>query len=80
MNLSDAASPRFTLDTNLLVYSVDLNAGIRYQLALCIIDKAPDVDCWLTLQSLSEFYAVVTRKRLMPAVRRDNRRLSAALP
>ena len=30
-------------------------------------DIAPEVDCWLTLQALSEFYAVVTRKRLMPA-------------
>jgi predicted nucleic acid-binding protein len=63
---SDAASPRFTLDTNLLVYSVDLDAGARHQLALRIVDKAPDMDCWLTLQSLSEFYAVVTRKRIMP--------------
>ena len=59
------ASPRFTLDTNLLVYSVDLDAGARHQLALRVVDKAPDADCWLTLQSLSEFYAAVTRKRIM---------------
>jgi len=62
-----AASPRFTLDTNLLVYSVDTGAGSRHQLALQIVHKAPEVDCWLTLQSLSEFYAVVTRKQTMPA-------------
>ncbi len=61
-----AASPRFTLDTNLLVYSVDTAAGSRHQLAIQIVHKAPEVDCWLTLQSLSEFYAVVTRKGLMP--------------
>lgn len=67
MMRSAAASPRFTLDANLLVYSVDLDAGARHQLALCIVDKAPEADCWLTLQSLSEFYAVVTRKRIMPA-------------
>jgi predicted nucleic acid-binding protein len=64
---SIAPNLRFTLDTNLLVYSVDVDAGTRHQLALRIVDKAPDVDCWLTLQSLSEFYAVVMRKRLMPA-------------
>ena len=62
---SEAANPRFTLDSNLLVYSVVIDAGERHQLALDIVDKAPDVDCWLTLQSLSEFYAVATRKRLM---------------
>jgi predicted nucleic acid-binding protein len=64
---NEGASPRFTLDTNLLVYSVDLDAGARHELALRVLDRAPDVDCWLTLQSLSEFYAAVTRKRMMPA-------------
>ena len=66
MTRSETANPRFTLDANLLVYSVDLDADARHQLALRIVHKAPDVDCWLTLQALSEFYAVVTRKRLMP--------------
>src|SRR5438067_10046571 len=65
---NEGASPRFTLDTNLLVYSVDLDAGARHELALRVLDRAPDVDCWLTLQSLSEFYAAVTRKRIMSAV------------
>jgi predicted nucleic acid-binding protein len=64
---NEGANPRFTLDTNLLVYSVDLDAGARHELALRVLDRAPDVDCWLTLQSLSEFYAAVTRKRMMPA-------------
>ena len=64
---SEEASSRFTLDANLLVYSVDLDAGARHQLALRVVDKAPEADCWLTLQSLSEFYAAVTRKRMMSA-------------
>ena len=64
---SAGADERFTLEANLLVYAVDVDAGTRHQLALRIVDKAPDFDCWLTLQSLSEFYAVVTRKRIMPA-------------
>jgi predicted nucleic acid-binding protein len=67
MPRSGTASPRFTLDANLLVYSVDLDAGERHHLALRIVHIAPEVGCWLTLQALSEFYAVVTRKRLMPA-------------
>ena len=56
---------RFTLDTNVLVYSVDGGAGWRQQAALQIIELAARADCWLTLQSLSEFYAVATRKRMM---------------
>jgi len=64
---STAAKPRFTLDSNLLVYSVDLDAGARHEAALRIVDNAPDADCWLTLQSLSEFFAAVTRERIMPA-------------
>jgi predicted nucleic acid-binding protein len=60
-------NPRFTLDTNLLVYSVDSRGDGRHDLALELVNRAPDVDCWLTLQSLSEFYVVVTRKRMMPS-------------
>jgi predicted nucleic acid-binding protein len=67
MTRSGIPNSRFSLDTNLLVYSVDTKEGWRHRLALEIVDRALDVDCWLTLQSLSEFYATVTRKRLMPA-------------
>ena len=31
-----------------------------------IIARAPFVECWLTLQSISEFYFVITRNRLAP--------------
>jgi predicted nucleic acid-binding protein len=55
---------RFTLDTNILVYAMDRQAGDRHALASQIIDMAVRVDCCLTLQSISEFYAAVTRKRL----------------
>jgi predicted nucleic acid-binding protein len=61
-------NPRFTLDTNLLVYSVDSRAGVRHDLASRILLRAPRVDCCLTFQSLSEFYSVVSRKGLMPAM------------
>src|SRR5712691_10017517 len=56
------ASQRFTLDTNLLVYSVDLDAGPRHIAAAQIVRGAVRRDCWLTLQAISAFYAAVTRK------------------
>ena len=58
---------RFTLDTNLLVYSIDAQAGPRHMLAARIIEQAVACDCWLTLQAVSEFYFAATRKRVMPA-------------
>lgn len=61
------ANLRFTLDTNLLVYSVDSIAGPRHDLSLEIVNRALDVDCWLTLQSISEFFSVVARKGMVPA-------------
>jgi len=60
---------RFTLDTNILVYSVDGEAGRRHRLASEIIELAANRDCWITLQAVSEFYAVVARKRLVPRAR-----------
>ena len=60
------ATERFTLDTNILVYSIDSAAGERHALAAEIVDRAAECECWLTLQALSEFYAAVTRKGLVP--------------
>ncbi len=55
---------RFTLDTNVLVYALDRASGDRHAVASQIIARAPFVQCWLTLQSISEFYFAITRKRL----------------
>jgi predicted nucleic acid-binding protein len=60
------AKPRVTLDTNLLVYAVDQSAGDRHQTAAQIILRVARADCVLTLQSISEFYVVASRKRIMP--------------
>ena len=57
---------RFTLDTNILSYSIDNAAGVRQAMARRIIDMSLACDCWLTLQSVSEFYAAATRKGRMP--------------
>ena len=58
---------RFTLDTNILVYALDADAGDRHRLAGTIVDQAVLLDCRLTLQAVSEFYSVVSRKRLVSA-------------
>jgi predicted nucleic acid-binding protein len=65
----NGASLRFTLDTNILVYAMDRAADRRHRLAGQIIDLAVRKDCWLTLQSISEFYSAITRKRVMPPAR-----------
>lgn len=62
MTGSETASLRFTLDTNLLVYAVDGDGGWRHSASVEVILSAARQDCWLTLQAISEFYVVVTRK------------------
>lgn len=57
----------FTLDTNILVYSIDRAAGLRHDIAKTIMQRASRLTCCLTLQSISEFYVVVTRKGMMPS-------------
>ncbi|MHB8248716.1 MAG: PIN domain-containing protein [Acidithiobacillus sp.] len=58
---------RISLDTNMLVYALDRDAGERHTLAVDVLDQAVESDCILTTQALSEFFHVVTRKNGMPA-------------
>jgi predicted nucleic acid-binding protein len=55
----------FTLDTNILVYSVDGSAGSRHDIARIIMERAAIGPCCLTLQAVSEFFFVMTRKGIM---------------
>ncbi len=55
-------SSRFTFDTNILIYSVDRSGGNRHDIAVDLVEKAADKDCYLTVQVLGEFYHAVTRK------------------
>lgn len=57
---------RFTLDTNLLIYAIDRDAGERHIKAMNLVRDVVHEDCVLTLQALSEFFAVVTRKGKLP--------------
>lgn len=64
---------RFSLDTNILVYALDAKAGNKHTLAAEIVDRAVERDSHLTLQALSVFYAVVTRKGIVPRMKRPGR-------
>ncbi len=57
---------RFTLDTNVLIYAIDRDAGAKHKTASSILAHAAEKDCVLTLQSLSECFVATTRKSLMP--------------
>ena len=65
---SASARTRFSLDTNVLIYSINASEAAKHAVAATIVDAAVDSDCVLTLQSISDFYWAVTRKRMMPSV------------
>ncbi len=73
---------RITLDTNILIYAANADAGERHHLAIKVLERAILCDCMLTLQSLSEFFAVVTRKGMLsPTVAADHvQELSEVFP
>ena len=56
---------RITIDTNILIYSIDVDASDRHELSRQFVDEAVDKNCVLTFQALSEFYWAVTRKGKM---------------
>lgn len=59
---------RFTVDSNILVYAADADAGPRHRAAVALLDRALDEDCVLLAQTLAEFYRAATRKgRAAPA-------------
>lgn len=60
------SAKRVSLDTNILVYSVDLDAGERHEKAIELFAQLTPSNCVLCVQALSEFFAAVTRKKLMP--------------
>ncbi len=58
---------RVSLDTNVLIYAFDRDAGNKQIAALELIEKCVlDYDCVLTTQTLSEFYFAATRKKIVP--------------
>ena len=57
---------RVTLDSNILVYSADHQAGERQLAAIELLQRVSKSDCVLTLQSLAEFFNVTARKLKLP--------------
>ena len=60
------SAERFSLDTNVLVYAADHDAGERHERALEIIERSARRPCTLTLQALGEFFFAATRKGIVP--------------
>jgi predicted nucleic acid-binding protein len=59
---------RLSLDANVLVYAADSQAGKRHRAAAQLVRRAGRADSFLTLQTLGEFFHVVTRKgKVAPA-------------
>ncbi len=63
---------RFTFDSNILVYSVDLDAGSKHLAAAALLKQAARGDCILCVQSLAEFFHVSTRKGKLPSIEAAN--------
>jgi predicted nucleic acid-binding protein len=54
---------RLTLDSNILFYTVDADAGdLRDKARAIVAQAARNHDCFLTLQALCEFFHATTRK------------------
>ena len=62
---------RFSLDTNILVYAADREAGRRHMLACEIVERSARRPCVLTIQALAEFFRAVTRKDIVPTAVAD---------
>lgn len=56
---------RFSLDTNILIYAIDRDAGQKHEISRELVQKAANFDCILTVQVLSEFFYASTRKNLL---------------
>lgn len=66
---STTVKGRFSLDTDILVYAVDRDAGERHRRSRDLVGRAAKRDCVLTVQSLAEFFHATTRKNLLEPAR-----------
>lgn len=61
------SAERLSLDSNILFYTIDADAGERQERAREIVRQAARGDCVLSLQTLCEFFASTTRKGKLTA-------------
>ncbi|CAN5397917.1 PIN domain-containing protein [soil metagenome] len=59
-------APKITLDTNILIYSIDSTESHRHKKALELMQRLLTEDCSLLLQALCEFFHATTRKKIVP--------------
>ncbi len=62
-----ADRPILTIDTNILIYAIDLDAGEKHERARALMSAVARADGALTLQALGEFFHATTRKKLLSA-------------
>jgi predicted nucleic acid-binding protein len=60
------SAERLSLDANILFYTIDADAGELQERAREIVRRAALGDCFLTLQTLCEFFASTTRSCRKP--------------
>lgn len=59
---------RFALDTNVLVYAFDEDAGAKQERGRRIVSEAAGLErCALSVQSLGEFYVAARRRTRLPS-------------
>jgi len=58
---------RATVDTNILIYAVDIDAGSKHVLAARVVEILSEHKSVLPLQCLSEFYQATTKKHTLEA-------------
>jgi predicted nucleic acid-binding protein len=61
------SAERLSLDSNILYYTVDADAGERQERAREVVRQAARGDCVLSLQTLCEFFASTTRRGKLTA-------------
>jgi predicted nucleic acid-binding protein len=61
------SAERVSLDSNILFYTIDADAGKRQARAREVVRQAALGDCILSLQTLCEFFASTTRKGKLTA-------------
>ena len=66
-----AVKGRFTLDTNILIYAIYLDAGHKHDYQKLVV-PAFLCNCVLTVQALGEFESATTRKNLLDISHRSN--------
>jgi predicted nucleic acid-binding protein len=73
---------RGTIDTNIFVYAVDARDASKQAAAIELIERLREKDCFVSLQTIGELYAALTRrlKRAPWEAAQASRNILAAFP